>query len=68
MTKGRPILSDFGPESTSRTMGTNRATCGGIIDPKPIPYSPPVGPKAQMEKGPGSNSINHGTAVCQGKH
>jgi hypothetical protein len=66
MTKGRPILSDFGPESPNRRTVANLP--GGVTEAKSTTYCAPVGPKGQMEKGPGSNSVNHGTAVCQGKH
>lgn len=69
MNKGRPILSDFGPESTSRTMGTNRATCGGVTEAKPTTYHQPVGPKHQFNPGPGERGgVNHGCCGTQGKH
>ena len=59
----KDILSDYGPEAKSGS----RASCGGVKEAKPLPYSPPVGPKSQMEKGPGLHGTNHGTAGTQGK-
>ena len=46
-----------------------RATNGGQCEPKPIPYDPPKGPTAQMQKGPGLHGTNHGPCGGQqGKH
>ena len=62
----RDILKEYGPESKP---GGNRAGCGGVVEPKPLPYSPPVGPKNHMHEGPGlKGGTNHGTKVNQGKH
>lgn len=61
----REILSEYGPES--RGSEAPRATNGGCCDPKPIPYSPPVGPKGQTT-GPGIGGTNHGMCGTQGKH
>lgn len=59
MSNSRPILG--GPDVK---VDGNRAPCGGIIEPKPLPYSPPVGPKGQTT-GPGIGGTNHGTAGTQ---
>ena len=59
----KDIHSQFGPE---RTAGS-RATNGGKQDPKPLPYSPPVGPKGQDHRGPGLGGTNHGNCGTQGK-
>lgn len=45
---------------------TSTASSGGKITPKPLPYSPPVGPKGQT-RGPGIGGTNHGTCGTQGK-
>lgn len=45
----------------------SRATCGGECKPKELPYSPPVGPKGQMEKGVGLHGTNMGNCGTQGK-
>lgn len=59
------ILKHYGPDSSP---GGKRSTCGGVIEPKPLPYSPPVGPKNNMSPGPGlKGGTNHGTAGTQGK-
>ena len=58
----KDILGQFGPERSSGS----RATNGGKQDPKPIPYSPPVGPKNKTE--PGKSGTNHGYCGTQGKH
>lgn len=50
----------------SHTQGGQRATNGGQCQPKPLPYSPPVGPKGQTH-GPGIGGTNHGNAGTQGK-
>lgn len=59
----REILSEYGPEAKSG----NRATNGGHCEPKPLPYDPPKGPTAQMQKGPGLHGTNHGCCGTQGK-
>ena len=58
----KDILGQFGPERSSGS----RATNGGKQDPKPLPYSPPVGPKGQTS-GPGIGGTNHGNCGTQGK-
>jgi hypothetical protein len=40
---------------------------GQQCEPKPLPYSPPVGPSSQTHKGPGLGGDNYGTGqtpVC----
>jgi len=59
------ILSDYGRDSGAPQRP--RATNGGQCDPKPIPYSPPVGPTGQMQQGPGLHGDNHGCCGTQGK-
>lgn len=59
------ILSEFGRDSS--TGESPRATNGGQQTPKPIPYSPPVGPRGQMQEGVGLHGTNHGTCGTQGK-
>ncbi len=58
----KDILGQYGPERKSGP----RATNGGKIEPKPLPYCPPVGPKNQT-KGPGIGGTNHGNCGTQGK-
>lgn len=59
----RGMISEYGPESKP---GGSRAPCGGVTEAKPLPYSPPVGPKNQT-RGPGLNGTNHGNCGTQGK-
>lgn len=42
-------------------------TPGGQAEPKPMPYSPPVGPTPGTN-GPGTGGTNHGNCGTQGKH
>jgi len=64
--KGKDILSEYGPDSKP---GGKRASCGGIIEPKPLPYDPPVGPKSMNYERPGlGGGMNHGNRGTQGKH
>lgn len=61
------ILGMYGSDSSSPQVA--RATNGGQCTPKPIPYSPPVGPANIGDpKSPGIHGTNHGNAVCQGRH
>lgn len=60
------ILSQYGGDSSVPEKA--RATNGGQVECKDLPYSPPVGPKGQMEKGPGLHGDNHGLCGTQGKH
>lgn len=62
----RDILSDYGPDSKP---GDKRASCGGVCEPKPLPYDPPVGPKNMMMEKPGlPGGTNHGSKGTQGRH
>jgi hypothetical protein len=61
------ILSEFGNDS-ARAQGGSRATNGGQQTPKDLAYSPPQGPKGQMQQGPGLHGDNCGTCGTQGKH
>lgn len=62
----RDILSEYGPDS--RSPQAPRATGGGAQTPKPIPYSPPVGPSNIGDaKSPGIHGTNHGSCGTQGK-
>lgn len=63
MTKSPPLLSEYGPERSS----PGRASNGGQMERKDLPYSPPVGPKGQMHKGSGLGGTNHGCCGTQGK-
>jgi hypothetical protein len=59
------ILSEYGPDSN--TSQAARATNGGKCDPKPIPYSAPVGPSnINDSKSPGLHGTNHGNCGTQG--
>lgn len=50
-------------------MPDNRAPSGGAQTPKPIPYSPPVGPSnINDSQSPGLHGTNHGNSVNQGRH
>lgn len=61
------ILSEYGRDSGAPQRP--RATNGGRQTPKPIPYSPPVGPKSQGHEGPGlGGGENHGCYGTQGKY
>lgn len=63
----KDILNEFGPDSRDRQ--APRATNGGHMEPKPIHYSPPVGPSnIQDPKSPGLHGTNHGCCVNQGRH
>lgn len=63
----KDILNEYGRD-TSQPQAP-RATNGGHCEPKPMPYSPPVGPKNIGDsKSPGLHGTNHGNAVMQGKH
>lgn len=63
----RDILGEFGPNSPAPQ--APRATNGGHMPVRPIPYSPPVGPTTFSHEGPGlANHTNHGCQGTQGKH
>jgi len=59
------ILSEYGSDSVAGERP--RATNGGRMEVKPIPYSPPVGPKGHTT-GPGLGGTNYGCYGTQGKH
>lgn len=59
----RDIHSEFGPERKSGS----RASNGGQMEKKDLPYSPPKGPTSQMQNGPGLHGTNHGNCGTQGK-
>jgi hypothetical protein len=61
----KDILNDYGYDSY--TGQAARATNGGKCEPKPIPYSPPVGPQGIMKEGPGLGGTNHGNCGTQGR-
>ncbi len=54
--------------NTGGEQGTKRASNGGKMEKKDLPYCPPVGPKGQMHQGPGLGGTNHGMCGTQGKH
>lgn len=61
----KDILGEYGPESSA---GGNRASNGGKPEVKPLPYSPPIGPKNNNSPGPGlKGGTNHGCCGTQGK-
>lgn len=63
----KDILSEYGNDSSADQAA--RATNGGHCVPKPIPYSPPVGPTTFSHEGPGlADHMNHGCCGSQGKH
>lgn len=62
----RDILSGFGPGSSQPQRPV--ATSGGVKEAKPLPYSPPVGPKNIGDpKSPGLHGTNHGNCGTQRK-
>lgn len=62
----RDILSEYGKDA-SRPQAP-RATGGGQMPVKPIPYSPPVGPSNIGDpKSPGIHGTNHGNCGSQRK-
>ncbi len=58
------ILSEYGSDTPQPQQG--RATNGGQMEVKSIPYSEPVGPKNKTMVG--NNGTNHGCCGTQGKH
>lgn len=60
----RDILNEYGPNSPANQKPS--ATSGGVTQAKPLPYSPPVGPKSVNDpKTPGI----HGTVYpCGTQH
>lgn len=62
----RDILSEYGRDTPSHEKP--RATNGGQMEVKPIPYSPPVGPNSIGDpKSPGIHGTNHGNNGTQGR-
>lgn len=59
----KDVMAGYPP---SKSQGSQRASNGGQITPKPLPYSPPMGPKGQTH-GPGIGGTNHGNAGTQAK-
>ena len=60
------ILDEYGKDSGAGQAA--RATNGGHCEPKPIPYSPPVGPSnINDSKSPGLHGTNHGNCGTQRK-
>lgn len=58
------ILGMYGKDTPQPMAG--QASSGGVKMAKPLPYSPPMGPKGQMEEGPGLHGDNHGCCGTQG--
>ena len=61
----RDILNEFGPDSPADQQP--RATNGGQMECKPLPYKTPVGPMGLMHKGVDLGGTNHGTCGTQGR-
>jgi hypothetical protein len=60
----RDILGEYGPDSPSHQKA--RPTNGGHMEPKELPYSPPVGPSNIGDpKSPGLHGTNHGNCGTQ---
>ena len=60
------ILDAYGKDSGAGQAA--RATNVGHCEPKPIPYSPPVGPSnINDSKSPGLHGTNHGNCGTQRK-
>lgn len=60
------ILNEYGKDSGAGQKP--RATNGGHCEPKPLPYSPPVGPTGHMQSSVGLHGSNMGTCGTQGRH
>lgn len=61
----KDILSEYGPDSPANQKP--RASNGGVMPCKDLPYSEPKGPMGIMHEGPGLGGNNHGNAGTQGK-
>lgn len=59
----KPIIG--GPDTPKTEVP--RASNGGQMPMKEIPYSPPQGPKGQMHEGPGLGGTNMGNCGTQCK-
>lgn len=63
----KDILSYYGGESGAGDKP--RARSGGVMEAKPLPYSPPVGPTNIGDpKSPGLHGSNCGPCGTQGKY
>ena len=60
------ILSEYGKDSGAGQVA--RATNGGQVECKPLPYSTPKGPMGQGHNSVGLGGTNHGCTGTQGKH
>jgi len=63
----RDILGEYGKDASKPQAA--RATCGGVIEPKPISnYKPPVGPTNINDgRSAGLHGTNHGNCGTQGR-
>ena len=62
----KDILSEYGQDSGA---GQHvRATNGGKMEVKDLPYSPPHGPSNQKQQSPSIHGTNYGNCGSQGKH
>lgn len=62
----RDILSGFGRDVPHPQAPAARS--GGVTEAKPLPYSPPQGPKGINDpQTPGLHGSNHGTCGTQGR-
>jgi len=59
----RDILDEYGPDADKPQ--APRATSGGIMEAKKLPYSPPVGPIGLGHEGPGLGGHNCGNCGSQ---
>lgn len=61
----RDFLGEFGGETMA---DASRPAGGGAMEPKPLPYSPPVGPSNINDgRSPGLHGDNCGNCGTQGK-
>lgn len=61
----KDILNQYGRDTSQPQV--SRATNGGQQSVKQMPYSPPKGPTANMERKVGLGGTNHGSCGTQGK-
>ena len=62
----KDILSMYGPDSPANQMP--RATNGGQMPKKEIPYDPPKGPTGHMQSSVGLHGSHHGCCGTQSKY